>query len=287
MVILVSVMAMLCKSFIDFIGNKTALDSKGDNVNTYYLIQSLTMLVLLLAALLVGINTVKLDGPGLFYGLLIGVFSFFSYWFFLQSLKGENGSVSITIYRLNFIVSSALGILLLGEKLTAGKAAGIVFCAGAILMFVNFKTVVNGKFDKYLFFSLLGCLSAGVMNIFNKMALDKGITSDSLLTIRFVVVVAAIFASYRISHIRIHISRDAAGRKLVTWSVVSGCLMLLSLYLLYYALQIGDVSVVTPVVQSCFIFTSILCFIFFKEKLTWRKSAGIILAVLCIAVIGL
>lgn len=287
MIILISVLAMICKTIIDFIGIKTAKEAGGQNINTYYLLQSMTILGWLLVLLLTGINKVQFDLRSILFGLLVGMMSFFGYHLFLQSLQGKSGSVNVTIYRLNFIVSSVLGVLLLNEKITLGKVLGITFCLTAIMLFINFKDLKPGKIDKYILFSILACLTMGTMNIFNKIALGSGVTSNSLLTFVYSVVVIAILISYKITRKSLKINKETAPKKLVILSVISGSLMLISLYLLYYALRIGDVSIVTPIVQSCFIFTSILCFIFFKEKLTGRKVLGILFAIACIVVIGL
>jgi uncharacterized membrane protein len=69
--------------------------------------------------------------------------------------------------------------------------------------------------------------------------------------------------------------------------MTSGVLMLASLYLLYYAMAIGEISIVIPIVQSCFIFTSLLCVLFLKEKLTARKVTGVVLAVASMLVLSL
>jgi uncharacterized membrane protein len=125
------------------------------------------------------------------------------------------------------------------------------------------------------------------MNIINKFALSAGSNSDSLLSYRYFVVAAMCLLTGLSAKHNITAGLTKAPKKLVMSAMLSGALMLSSLYMLYYALKTGDVSVVTPIVQSCFIFTSLLLFIFYKEKLSLRKALGIAFAIGCILVIGL
>jgi len=283
--IIVSVLAMLCKSVIDFVSKLSASHSKGGNVNKFYLLETMTIVLLLVILRALGLTTVQFDSKSIFYGILIGLLSFISYFLFLLSLKDENGSVNITIYRLNFIVSGVMAIVLFHEAITVGKVLGVTFCAAAIILFINMKGV-SVKKNIALVYSVLGCVSAGVMNIFNKIALNAGVGSNTLLFYRYVTVLVVTVIYYRLRNIDMKIDIRNS-RPLIISSSICGGLMLLSLNLLYYALKVGDVSVVTPIVQSCFVFTSILCFIFLKEKLSVKKVIGVFLAVASIVIIGL
>ena len=68
---------------------------------------------------------------------------------------------------------------------------------------------------------------------------------------------------------------------------ISGVLMLLSVTLLYVALGIGDVTIITPIIQLSFVFTSLVCIIYFREKLTTRKISALIVAVVCILIMSI
>lgn len=286
MTILAALGAMFCKSLIDFIGCKAAKDGKN-GANLYYIIQSITILTLQLILWGTGIINVSFDKVSVIYGLVVGAFSFISYLLYIYSLKGENGSVYITVYRLNFIVSSVIAIVGMNEKLTAGKSLGIIFCLLAIIMFVDFKQSKMKKYDKYITLAIIASITTGIMNIINKFALSAGSGSDSLLTYRYLVVVLICFLSSTSKNYNITAGLGKATKNVVLSAIASGTLMLGSLYMLYYALKTGDVSIVTPIVQSCFIFTSVLLFIFYKEKLTPKKITGIIFAICCIVVIGM
>ena len=287
MVLLVSVAAMLCKTLIDFLGSITGRRDGGRQVNLYYSLQSATMLVLLLLLWLTGLTRVQVSAPALFYSALTGLLSFVAYLLFLNSLKGENGTVNITVYRLNFIISSLLGILVLGETVTFRKVAGILLCTVAILIFIGMKDLLKGRIDIRFLYSLAASILTGILNMFNKMALTAGINSDTLLTFRYLVVMAMTVALFRVLNPGLDFRGLKTNRGILLPGAVSGALMLGSLFLLYYAMAIGEISVVIPIVQSCFIFTSLLCVLFLKEKMTMRKAAGVVLAVASMLVLSL
>lgn len=285
MVVLISTIAMFCKSIIDFISNIAAKDSKGENVNKFYLLESITIVILLFIILGTGLMPVRFDWNSIYYGIIIGLFSFVSYLLYLLSLKGQNGSINITVYRLNFIISSVLAIFILNEKITFNKMIGITFCVIAILLFINTKGVAVKK-DVSMLYSILACILAGGMNLVNKIALSAGVESNTLLFYRYVIVLLMTVGFYKLRKIDMKIDIKSSHTLIIT-STIAGVLMLLSLNFLYYALKIGDVSVVMPIVQSCFIFASVLCFVFLKEKLSVRKVVGILFAVISIIIIGL
>ncbi|MGB7035636.1 MAG: hypothetical protein WBD71_08915, partial [Xanthobacteraceae bacterium] len=56
------------------------------------------------------------------WGTLAGLFLFIALYNFTQSLHGGAVSTNAPIFRLNFTLTAALAILLLGEPLTAKKA---------------------------------------------------------------------------------------------------------------------------------------------------------------------
>lgn len=288
MVIFASIAAMLCKTLIDFIGNRTARKSKGRSVSSYYMIQSLTMVIILGLLIIIGLFELKLDIRSVLFGVSIGTFSYIAYFLFLTSLKSQNGTINTTIYRLNFITSSILGVVVLNESITWQKTVGILLCVAAIIIFVNIQDLRSGKaFDIYMLYSLLANVLTGILNITSKVALNEGISSDTLLTIRYIVVALITVVLYRIPGRGKEKENLISMKEILIPGAISGVLMLTSLYLLYYALSIGEITIVMPIVQSCFVFTFVLCVIFLKEKLNLRKIIGIGLAVAAMIVFSL
>ncbi len=56
MVVFAASIAMLLKSMVDSLGNKSIKDSNGENTNLFYILQSLTMGIILLLLWIVGME---------------------------------------------------------------------------------------------------------------------------------------------------------------------------------------------------------------------------------------
>ena len=287
MSVVFALLAMICKSAVDLLSNRSMKNNQGRSVHFFYLLQSGAMFLIM--AVLTGIGVFRIQGSWqvILYSILIGIGSFLSYLFYLYSLRGESSTAYITIYRLNFIVTSAIGILVLGEKLTAGKLIGTAFFIVALILFLDLRSLKKSKLDKFMLFSILSCLIIGVVNIVNKVALDADIPSDTLLFFRYLFVTGLTLLYFPLAKVDYRSERSQAGGRTILFAIVSGSLLLGSLFLFYRAMKIGEVSVVTPIVQSCFIVSSLVNIVVFKEKLSARKLAGLLLAILCILIISL
>jgi drug/metabolite transporter (DMT)-like permease len=62
--------------------------------------------------------------------------------------------------------------------------------------------------------------------------------------------------------------------------------MLGSTFFILTALQTGDLTLIIPISQCSFLFTSLLSFLFLHERLDWGKVAGLTAAVAGLIVIG-
>ena len=160
MVVLLSVAAMMCKSFIDFLSNKV-ITSDNSSINRFYFLETCTIVLIILFAYASGMLPIRLDFPSLYYGVGIGLLSFASYFLYLLSFRGEHGSVYITVYRLNFIVSSVIAVVVLNELLTVNRIVGLALCITAILLFLNVKgNKIN--FDPPMLFCICASVLTGI-----------------------------------------------------------------------------------------------------------------------------
>jgi hypothetical protein len=69
-------------------------------------------------------HTLVLD-PVALWGSRAGVFIFIGFHYFIRSLITGSVSTNASIFRMNFIVTVILVVILLGEPLTASKIAGL------------------------------------------------------------------------------------------------------------------------------------------------------------------
>jgi drug/metabolite transporter (DMT)-like permease len=287
MEILLALMSMTCKVFDDFFQKTVANKNGGEYIKTFYILQTATIVLVIAILWGIGIFDIKVNLTNALFGILMGVLSFICYFLFLKSLINSDGATSITIFRLNFIISSALGFLVIKEAVTIYKAIGLGCCILTIFIFMDHKGSTKKKIDKSILYSILACITLGVLNTINKIALSDGGLTNSLLFFMYITVLGLIPIFFGFKEIRLIFS-DRQVLKKSSYGFISGCIMLLSLFLLYTAFSHGgDLTVVSPIIQLSFIFTSTLCFIFLKEKFSIRKLAGLILAIISIVIISL
>ncbi len=73
--------------------------------------------------------------------------------------------------------------------------------------------------------------------------------------------------------------------RLALVSGICAVLMLVSTFCALTALQTGDLTLVIPITQASFLFTSLFSFLWLHEKLDWGKVAGLVAAVAGLIVI--
>ena len=210
--------------------------------------------------------------------------AFFTYYFFLEGLVEGDGSISITIFRLNFIVTGIVAFSILGEAVTAPKIIGIILCLISIWLMSSGHKISGAVHTKGMIFSILACIFAGLTNAASKASIEYGAQIYSLLTFRFITALTISLFFFDLKKIKVQMLDKVYMKKQIFSPLASSVLMLLSVTLLYIALGIGDVTIVTPIIQLSFVFTSMVCIIYFKEKITKRKVTALAVAVACILI---
>ncbi|MBI4207899.1 MAG: hypothetical protein HY527_23005 [Betaproteobacteria bacterium] len=85
------------------------------------------------AIVLYGFATGTLEaGTAMLWGTGAGLFIFVALYNFARSLAGGEASVLVPIAQMSFVVTAALGLVILREPFTARKAAGLAFAAAAL-----------------------------------------------------------------------------------------------------------------------------------------------------------
>src|SRR5262252_3752674 len=97
-------------------------------------------------AFLYGLATGTLAfGAGALWGALAGVLVVVGYYNFAWSLRHGAVSTNATIFRLSFVVTAALGIVILGEPLTAPKLAGLGLALVAVWLLIAQPGAASGQ----------------------------------------------------------------------------------------------------------------------------------------------
>ncbi len=280
---------MLANAGKDTIFKVAASDEGGSRTTLFYGLKAVIIVLLSLGILLVRRQPL-VHVPTLPWAVPIGVLTMTTYTLALRSLVGGDASTSVTVFRLNFVLSAAAAALFLGEALTLRKLAGLGLSLAAILIFfVGSRAdarAASGRGDralraKSILLAFLACISAAMLNTLNKVALNAGVSIFHLIMYRYVVVgaICAVWLAARRESI------VPSGRLLLSCASCA-VLMLASLFFTLTALSGGEVSVVIPISQLSFLFTALLSFIFLGERLSAVKIIGIVLAAASITIIG-
>src|SRR5215510_6173339 len=128
-----AIVAMVCYGMSDFIYKQaTAAGIRAD----HFLAAQAWFFCPLVTLYALATGTLVLD-PAALWGSLAGVFVFVGFYYFLRSLAAGAVSTNAAIFRMNFIVTAALAIALLGEPATPAKFAGLALALLATWLLVG------------------------------------------------------------------------------------------------------------------------------------------------------
>lgn len=213
------------------------------------------------------------------------VASFLSLYLVIRSLRLGSVSTNISIYRLNFIITSLLGILILSEAATARKFLGLAFGFGAVAFFAVAEMRFAGQSARGsgssgggagarpFLLAGAGMLLQAIFHFLMKYYLSRGISLYSFIPPHVVLFNAYVYASaFGRGNFRLT-------RPMKAHSPVSGLLYGSAFIFLLLALRAGEASIVAPISQLSFVFSALLAMGFLRESLGGFRLAGLLMAV--------
>ncbi len=213
------------------------------------------------------------------------IFSFLSLYLLIRSLRLGSVSTNISMYRLNFIITSLLGILILSEAATTQKFLGLILGFGAVAFFALAEMRLAGRGSGRSGFPEGGAgagpfLLAGaamflqaLFHFLMKYYLSRGISLYSLIPPHVVLFNVYVYASafgrgsFRLT------------RPMKAHSPVSGLLYGTAFIFLLLAFRAGEASIVAPISQLSFVFSALLAMAFLRESLGGFRLVGLIMAI--------
>ncbi|MHB1483381.1 MAG: DMT family transporter [Saccharofermentanales bacterium] len=266
----------------DLLYRKMAVINRDNSHLPFYFLSSAAAAIIAFFFVILeshGISGIVFQAADIIFGLTIGVLSFFTYILYLTSFSGANTSVSVSIYRMNLVPGILIAVFFMGEIVSFKRSIAIICCLASVYLLGSWK---SGKAadKRYLYLSIAACLSGGVLNAVNKIAVTHGADSFNLLFVRFLMVtlLAGIVIINRKSY--------NFENKTIKYAVFSGLFLMSAIYFILESFKTGDIALVLPVAQLSFTIIVIISWIFLKEKMSVRKISGIILAVLSITLIN-
>ncbi len=208
------------------------------------------------------------------WGGLAGLFLFIALFNFTRSLQGGAVSTNAPIFRLNFTITAALAILLLGESFNAAKALALGCGLIAVWLLLADAGAQGGKASPpSLVRVLIATVAMALTNLFYKVGLQSGALPETMVAAQAWVFcsLATIFA----------VLGDGGFRmpRGIWFYAASAAVALFGAFItLLHGLVLGPASVLVPVAQMSFVFTALLGAALFHEPLDAKKYAGLAIA---------
>jgi uncharacterized membrane protein len=258
-----AVVAMVCYGLSDFIYKQAA--SAGIRADHFLMAQGwfFCPLVILYA---LATHTLVLD-PVALWGSLAGVFIFIGFHYFIRSLITGSVSTNVSIFRMNFIVTVILVVILLGEPLTASKIVGLALSLLAAWLLL-------GAGDN-------AALAFGTSNFFHTVGLRHGAVPETLAVAQ-----AAVFMP--IATVVVYFTDRTLRAPPVTfgYGAAAAIVLLGATIFLLRGVADGQASVLVPIAQMGFIIAALLGIFILRERVTIRKAVGLVSALAALAVLA-
>lgn len=243
-----------------------------------------TIVVLLFSWLMVFLNgsqsqLVAIDGRTWLFLVLSGLATGASWLCYFKALQIGDINKVVPIDKSSVILTILLAFLLLGEKISLSKAAGVVLIgAGTFLMIEKKKTDAGnaGKGYGWFFYALGSAVFASLTSILGKVGI-AGVESNLGTAIRTAVVLIMAWLMVFVTG-KQHTIKEIPKREL-GFICLSGLATGASWLCYYRALQDGLASVVVPIDKLSIVVTVVFSYFVFHERLSRKALAGLLLIV--------
>jgi drug/metabolite transporter (DMT)-like permease len=217
----------------------------------------------------------------LLWGMGAGVFVFIALYHFAHALKGGSISIVTPIFRLNFTVTVALAVLLLGEPLTGWKVAGLAFAFVAVWLLLGGESAgaqSPAAARSSLALALIAMAAMGAANFLYKVGAGTGSSPAT-----FIAGQAAAFMPLSTGFAWLMDRGIRPPRGGWRYGATVAVMFVAALILLFESLARGEASVLVPITQMGFVVTAAFGLAFLREPFTLRKVTGLALALAALA----
>jgi drug/metabolite transporter (DMT)-like permease len=273
--------AMVCYGVGDFIYKRAA--GVGIRADHFLLAQSWFFCPLIIVYALVTSTLVLV--PAALWGALAGAAAFVGLYYFIRSLAAGSVSINAAIFRLNFIVTAVLAIVVFGEPLTRGKIGGLALALIATWLLLGSDRAGSGPQDhawrRSLIEVLVAAVAFGAANFFHTVGLRLGALPETLAAAQ-----AILFTPLATAVVYL------VDRKLpppaITFRYGSAAAVVLigATVGLLHGVARGEASVLVPIAQMGFIVTALLAAVLLRESLSVRRVVGLAAALGALAVLA-
>jgi drug/metabolite transporter (DMT)-like permease len=278
--IVFAIVAMVCYGLSDFIYKQAA--AAGIRADHFLMAQAwfFCPLVILYAF---ATHTLIID-PAALWGSLAGAFIFIGFYYFIRSLADGSVSTNASIFRLNFIVTVLLVILVLGEPLTQGKIAGLAAALLATWLLVGASgtnRAPNGARRRSLIQVAVATLAFGVSTFLHTVGLRRGAVPETLAVAQ-----ALLFTPLATGVVYLTDRKLGVPPITFRYGAAAAIVLLGATIFLLRGVAGGQASVLVPIAQMGFIVAALLGILILRERVTVRKAIGLAAALAALAVLA-
>jgi drug/metabolite transporter (DMT)-like permease len=279
--IVYAIVAMVCYGVSDFIYKQAA--AAGIRADHFLMAQGWLFCPLVIVYAL-ATHTLVLS-PAAFWGSLAGAFVFIGFFCFIRSLAAGSVSTNASIFRLNFIVTVTLVVLLLGEPMTSSRIAGLALALLATWLLLGAGAGADRAPDdarrRSLVLVAVATLAFGTSNFFHTVGLRQGASPETLAVAQ-----AALFMP--LATVVVYVADRTLRPPPVTfkYSAPAAIVLLAATIALLRSVAGGQASVLVPIAQMGFVVAALLGILVLREPVTVRKMIGLVTALAALAALA-
>jgi uncharacterized membrane protein len=273
-----AIAAMVCYGLGDYIYKQAAV--AGIQADHFLMAQGWFFCPLVILYALA--SGTLIPDPAAVWGSVAGIFAFTGFYYFVRSLAVGSVSTNAPIFRMNFIVTALLVIILLGEPMTPAKVIGLAFAMAATWLLVGAKhaddRIPSYRRRRALAEVAVATIAFGASNFFHTVGLRHGAVPETL-----VVAQAAAFMPLATFVVYLADRKFLPPPTTFKYGAAAAIVLLAAIILLLHGVAQGQASVLVPIAQMGFIIAAMLGIFILDERITVRKTIGLVSALAALA----
>lgn len=210
--------------------------------------------------------------------ILSGIATGASWLCYFKALQLGDVNKVVPIDKSSTVLTILLAFIILGENISVWKLIGIIgIGAGTFLMIQKKDSAGEKKTEKgWLIYAVLSAVFASLTSILGKIGIS-GVDSNLGTAIRTVVVLFMAWIVVFVKGKQCEVKK--VEKKELVFIVLSGIATGSSWLCYYRALQTGPASVIVPIDKLSILISIAFSYVVFKEKLSKKAFAGLVLIV--------
>lgn len=260
--------AMICIGLADLVYKRAA--TQGVRAIHFLMVQGLFFGPAI--ALYAWATGVLYAPPGFGWGMAAGLFIYIALYHFAVSLGSGAVSVVAPIFRLNFVLTAAFAMAMLGEPLTMNKALGLTAALAAVWLLLAERGASGAQQTGRVPIArvLLATLAIAANNLCYKFGVAAGVPPVTVLVGQ-----ASVFVPMTL--LVVWATDRTLKLPAMAWRhpPFAALFLFVGFPLLLESLRRGEASVLIPIGQMGFIVTALAGILWLREPVTRRKLGGL------------